>query len=667
MTTTLRILGWKAEGLRCPDHEIDLLEGRDSPFRVSLIQMPNGTGKTTTLELLRVAFSGNLEDRGESADIRRFRKRDSDSDRGAFEVRLQLDDKPLTVALEFDFALGRVDYKTTWRSGQESGFRPPRSLRRFMNEDFVNFYIFNGELADDLLDRDKTDAGKAVESLFQVHLLDQMSGEIKEYWERSTKTETAKGQTGLTKSQKLLQKWADRLIYLTKCKQDLEDSLHKLDVRIARQEERYREEMTKEVLKRGKMQEAQAQVDAHRAELDEMTRSVLDAMREPQALSPAFADDMLAFKSGLDRVKLPESAAREWFEELSEEADCVCGRPIDEAIRTIIRDRAERYLGSDNVVLLNRIKSDISEAVGTSTRQPAQVLEDRIRELAKQSRKHQQADNDLILLRQEAEASDPAIAKARDEKDRLEADRAHRLSELEKLQDGQENIPLVKLRSVDPNTVFSIEVAKKAKESLEDEVARRTKTLELKDKRDTLVRILGRAHDKAKLAIANTIRDETNERIVELMPNNSVRIDGIEDALLLYDQTGGSAGENLSIGYAFLATLFNRSNHHQLPFVVDSPVVPIDGDIRPTIGSLVPQLTGQVVAFMISTEREGFLPNLKRASNGDIQYITLFRRGVSHLEDRVSAMPPGVEMTLDGCRVAGEAFFNDFQVESESG
>ena len=667
MTTTLRIMGWKAEGLRCPDHEIDLIENREHPFHVTLIQMPNGTGKTTTLELLRAALSGNLEGRGESADIRRFRKRDSDSDRGAFEVRLQLDDKPLTVALEFDFALGRVEYKTTWRSGQEPGFRPPRPLRRFMNEAFVNFYVFDGELADDLLDRDKTDAGKAVESLFQVHLIDQMSGEIEKYWENSTKAETAKGQSGLTRSQNLLRKWAERLIYLKKSKQKLEDSLDKLDVQISRQEDRYRDEMAKEVLRMGKMQEIQAQIDDLRIGLDGMTKSVLDAMREPQALSPAFADDMLAFKSGLDRVKLPESAAREWFEELSEEAECVCGRPIDEATRTIIRDRAEKYLGSDDVILLNRIKSDISEAVGTSTHQPAQALEARIRELAEQSRKHQQADNDLTLLRRTAEESDPAIADARNEKDRLEADRARRLSELEKFQDGQENIPLERLRSVDPSTVFSIEVAKKAKESLEDEVARRTKTIELRDKRDTLVRILGRAHNQAKLAIANAIRDETNKRIARLMPNNSAQVEKIENALHLRDQAGGSAGENLSVGYAFLAALFNHGNHHQLPFVVDSPVVPIDGDIRPTIGSLVPQLAGQVVAFMISTERDGFLPSLERASNDDIQYITLFRRGVNHLEDRASEMSSGVEKTRDGCRVTGEAFFNDFQVESESG
>ena len=415
------------------------------------------------------------------------------------------------------------------------------------------------------------------------------------------------------------------------------------------------------------MEAAQEQVTNLRASLDEMTRSVLDTMRDPQALSPAFAGAMLQFKSGLDRVKLPESAAREWFEELSQEPECVCGRPIDKAIRRVIRDRAERYLGSDNVILLNRIKSDISEAVGSSTCQPAQDLNERIQELARQSREHLQADNDLALLRREAEASDPAIAHARREKDRLEKDHDRIWSELEKFQDGQEDMSPEKLRSVEPDTVFSIRLVQKEKERLEEEVAQRTRTLELKQKRDALLEIVGRARDSAKLTIADEIRYETNERIARLMPNNAIRVDKIEDALLLRGQAGGSAGENLSVGYAFLATLFNRADHHQLPFVVDSPVVPIDGDIRPTIGSLVPQLTGQIIAFMISTERDGFLSSLKRASSDDIQYITLFRRGATHLECRASAMSSDVEKTRDGCRVAGEAFFNDFQIESEPG
>ena len=59
MPATMRILGWKAEGLRCPDHDIDFSADTNEINPVTLIQMPNGTGKTTTLNLLRAALSGS--------------------------------------------------------------------------------------------------------------------------------------------------------------------------------------------------------------------------------------------------------------------------------------------------------------------------------------------------------------------------------------------------------------------------------------------------------------------------------------------------------------------------------------------------------------------------------------------------------------------------------
>lgn len=45
-------------------------------------------------------------------------------------------------------------------------------------------------------------------------------------------------------------------------------------------------------------------------------------------------------------------------------------------------------------------------------------------------------------------------------------------------------------------------------------------------------------------------------------------------------------------------------------FVVDSPANPIGFDLRTNIGELAPKLTGQFIAFMISSEREKFLTSL---------------------------------------------------------
>ena len=69
-------------------------------------------------------------------------------------------------------------------------------------------------------------------------------------------------------------------------------------------------------------------------------------MRNPHSLSSSFAARMITLKDRLDRVKLPESAAREFFEELADEAECICGRPIDDdTIRAHIKGRAARYMG----------------------------------------------------------------------------------------------------------------------------------------------------------------------------------------------------------------------------------------------------------------------------------------------------------------------------------
>ncbi len=84
--------------------------------RVALVQMPNGTGKTTTLTLLNAALSGDAANWGEDR-VRLFRRPGDLNPRGKFIVRLLVDDRPLTLELLLDFEAGRASYRTT-ESGQ---------------------------------------------------------------------------------------------------------------------------------------------------------------------------------------------------------------------------------------------------------------------------------------------------------------------------------------------------------------------------------------------------------------------------------------------------------------------------------------------------------------------------------------------------------------------
>jgi peptidoglycan hydrolase CwlO-like protein len=665
MATVLRILGWTAEGLRCPDHEVTCCDAGGKPYSVSLIQMPNGTGKTTTLSLLRAALSGAGGDGSwDTSRVREYRKKGSRSPTGAFTLRLALNEKRLTIAMEFDFDAGRIEYRTTFGSGQESGFRPPLDVRRFMNEDFVNFFVFDGELAENLLNKRYTDAEKAVESLFQVHLLPRMSAKVSEYWDDKTRDVTAKDDRGYTRRKNLLDKWRSRLEELEQQKGELEESVKTTSGQLDRQKKRYDQEIAKEEKRGQEIKRATETVEDLEGRVKSNARTILDEMRGPHALSPVFANEMYELKTGLDRVKLPESAAREFFEELADENECVCGRSIDDDVRMVIRTRAQQYLGSDDVSLLNMMKTSIADVVGDSRERPADDLSRDIGGLSNLVDQLNNARNELDLLHQAAERSDPEVMKAKQDIDLLQKTLLEFQNQLDKFNGRDEKLQADRIRNTDPERVFSIQSVREAVQLLEDEFAEVTNTLALREKRDGLRAILEVAHRKSRAALAGEIRDAANENIGQLMPYNNIRIDEINRCLVLRGQSGGSVGETLSVGYAFLSTLFNRADQHQLPFVVDSPANPIDFDIRSKIGELVPKLTGQFIAFMISSEREKFLTSLKKACSQPIRYITLFRKGATPHETKAQGFPSCVT-TGDGYMVVDERFFNEFQLDAE--
>jgi DNA sulfur modification protein DndD len=147
------------------------------------------------------------------------------------------------------------------------------------------------------------------------------------------------------------------------------------------------------------------------------------------------------------------------------------------------------------------------------------------------------------------------------------------------------------------------------------------------------------------------------------MPYNDIRIRNIDHCLNLEGQEGGSVGETLCVAYAFLSTLFAKTRH-ELPFVVDSPAGAIDLRVREQVAELVPKLSSQFVAFVISAEREGFLDSLERSVDSNIQYITLFRSEVENAGISLNGADQLIESS-DGNTVLGRHFFRGFHVDTE--
>lgn len=656
MADTLQILKWSSQGLRCPDHEISFAGGNDTASPISLIQMPNGTGKTTTLELLRAALSGVAANGGwDPAKIRALRKKGGTNASGSFQLALLYNQQRLTVVITFDFEEGVARYTTTYKSGIKQGFEPPPGLKKFLNAEFVPFFVFDGELAERLLDREDTNAQEAIENLFQLRVFTLINDRVREYWDDQTQAIGATEEKGLNRRRNRVEALKARLKQLRADQAKIVKKYEAAEQELLKKKNKFNAALAQQQEIGSRLAAAEAALSQAKTAVQTCARDVLAQMRDPHALSSVFAIEMISLKANLDKVKLPESTAREFFEELAGENECVCGRPLDEETRRAIRDRAAQYLGSDEVALLNAIKGDVATFVGTDEDHTEKELAKCIGRLRALIQEEGEARTVRDQIRSEGVADNPELKKAQEDIASLDSRLNDLRAERDKYDDPSD--------TAGDDQTFGVKVIQRRLDDAERKLAEITQTLELKDKRDTLITILESAQSSARQAISEEVCCDANARIKMLMPDNRISIEKVERCLVLHGQEGGSVGETLSVAYGFLATLFNRSEHN-LPFVVDSPANPIDLKIRAKVADLIPKLTNQFVAFTISSEREGFLPALEAAAAGKIQFLTVFRKDAQEITVP-AAGENKVSTSTDGVVVAGRQFFTTFHVDQE--
>ena len=131
------------------------------------------------------------------------------------------------------------------------------------------------------------------------------------------------------------------------------------------------------------------------------------------------------------------------------------------------------------------------------------------------------------------------------------------------------------------------------------------------------------------------------------MRNQDAIIDSINGSISIKGKEGISQGQSLAVAYAFLSTLFEESPH-KVPFIIDSPVGSLDMEVRREVSHLIPGLFDQLIIFLISSERTGFIEGIKLYE--DLQYCTIHKN-----PDNVTEISHSYD----------EDFFMDFQSEEE--
>ncbi|HIE73036.1 MAG TPA: hypothetical protein EYQ06_01975 [Flavobacteriales bacterium] len=651
----LKIISWESKGLRSPDMCVKL--DVNGLKKITLVQMPNGTGKTTTLEMIQAAMTGEAR-WWSSEKVMDYRPTNASFDSATFKLELLIDKSPLTFELILDFDTKKVFYKTISPEigGIVDDWSPPTHVRRFLNKSFVGLFIFDGELAERLLksDTQHAEAENAIDALCQLYLFDDCNKKLDEFWNDATRA------TGPTTGQGL-SIWRRKEVDLKNRKDELfklKDGLEKKSILLKKEIEELTGSITERLASEGGRKnewvKAKDEESTLISNVDTVGSEFMEIMRKPYLLNSCFSDALINLKDKMDKHQLPRKTSSQFFMELIEDPECICGRPMNAEAKSTILKNSNKYLGEDITGTLNALKDDIVKYVTNADKNLFTLKKEELK--GEVNKAFLATTSRQILENQFLESGGKALQDDQIKLTKLEAkdfEIDESLEDINEPDDGDDNLDSLSLASI----TRQYNKAKNKANEISD-------TVNLHKQVEIIQDVLNSAKKISRDLIRDELTIECNEKIQQVLKRNPVRISRIGRSLELEGQRGASAGQTLAIGYTFLASLLHKGQN-EFPLVVDSPAGPIDPTVRKEVAEMIPDLCDQFLAFTTASEKLKFVKPLARACNNDITYLTLFRK-TDGSKDLMQDLPKqGVIETDSGVLVSGKEYFELFDSEDE--
>ena len=617
----LRVLGWRYENIRggIRDVTVNLDEGA----RWTLLQMPNGTGKTTTMTLMRAALTGADLTVDEIAGLRA----DDDADKGLFELRLLIDDKPYRIELQLDFVGRRHSYRTTraqlQSGGSEEGWHLPATLRRLLTPDFTRLFVFDGEFAKDIRSESKDRTTKSIRTLYRLDQLDALKGEISKLvvaeQERAAAITSAKERKGVTRLSNALDEAEETLTELKRTLSGHRAEKTKLEKRQAEIFGRIADRTAQDE----KFATRRAQLDARMTTLGlriaELSTDSLGAMRSPAKVSSALLERLRGLGTRLTTLQLPKTISKEFFNELAHAKECVCARAIGPDQRDAILNGAGKYLAEDQITIINRMKSAVRESDATGTE-----FAEHASELKRNLRERRSVEQQLEQLQQEQiDAGDDQLRELLFEQKENELRLVDLAKEIGWLTTTDKLTQILEQLDWPDN----IALCKVEVETCKRRLATATQTMAFMKAAEGIGCMVDAVAARALENLRESVREATNAKLARLVKGEPLRVARIGTALELSShgvavKTGVSEGQSLAVAYAFITSLLSAAPY-RLPFIVDSPAVSLDTRVRREVGDVIPELFEQMIMFVISSEKDGFADAFY--PRDDVRYLTIWK------------------------------------------
>ena len=597
----------------------------------NFVMMANGTGKTTTMTLIKGLLDGSAKNWPVDY-VKSFAPTTTTGDKGEFSITVKFDEKQYKYFLSLDYVNGIAKIETQAPpKGRETGLLLPTAIKGIFTPEFVSRFVFDGEQAKKSMDRTSNEADETIRYLYRLDELDEILA-----MNMNILTEIQNAEGGSTGTRGSLSNLRSRQKKVRDHIASLEKKQKQLNGDIARfsqekiEKEKQRQELDKnyEALNKEK-NEVIAEQEKNRGNVDVKITEIVSLVKTPYLVSEGLCNRMYEFGDAMKKLKLPKSSSKDFFTELAY-------RCIGEKERDAILKNAERYLGSDHQAVLNNIKSVL---MGSTYDERLVAAFEELGKLQEQKTR---------LNARFADVEDKLIKAGGPQVEQLQ-------SEIEvligQISSAQTQLKIIESKDEDDETLTeenNLHKARRADAEYEVKIASTTKTNAALRKKNVVQDLVNEIKTQATAALKEEIIKKANDKISRVIKDDYIEIESIDGYIKLKDREGASDGQTLSIGYCFLGTLFEEAEL-EFPFVIDSPTGKMDFDKRQAVADIIPVVFNQMIAFVQSAEVKCFADRFYK--NTDTQYLTI----VASKDTEEIAIHKGI------------AFFDSYQRETTGG
>ena len=532
----------------------------------NFIMMANGTGKTTTMSLIKGVFDGTANN-WDSSTVKTYAPTTVSSNNGEFSIKVKFDEKIYQYFIVLDYAAGTARIETAaMPKGRENSRILPESIKTIFTEEFVKRFVFDGEQAEKSMDSKFDEAEQTIKYLYRLDKLDDILSANQKILSEIQNTEGG-GRNGSESALSNLRTRRDKIEHIIKV---LEFKASDYKKRI----EKYEAEKADKISQRNEIDKKykdlneeknniNTEIENNKKDISAQIAEIMRLTKSPYLISESLCNRMRELGLSMTKLKLPKNTSKDFFTELAHSEKCVCDRCIGEKEKEAILRNAERYLGSNQQSVLNTIKSSISSCEYDSS---LSYAFEKLSELQEQSTilNNRFKDNEEKLIK----AGGDKAADLQSEIDKLIGEIAackKSLNVIEAKNDPYETL------TEDNN----LPLAKEALEELEKKIASATNTNRALRRKEIVEELVNQIKQETTKSLKAEIVRKTNEKLKSVITDDKIEIESIDKYIKLKDRAGASEGQTLGIAYCFLGTLFEDAEL-QFPFIIDSPTGKMD-------------------------------------------------------------------------------------------